>query len=381
MTRIYLDHAATTPVHPEVIDSLMEAYNAEFGNPSSIHSAGRSAKKLIEDARDVIAKALCAKSREIIFTGSGTEADNLAITGAARANRSRGRHIITTKIEHHAVLRTCEALEKEGYDVTYLDVDAQGRVSVEAVEQALRKDTILVSIIYGNNEVGTIQPIRDIAFLLEDHQAYFHTDAVQTFGKVHVDVQETPIDLLSLSAHKINGPKGVGALYIREKTPLIKVIHGGEQERKQRAGTQNVPGIAGLKKAVEIAQINMDDKIQSLLTFRNVLLETLKGAGIDYQVNGDPEHFLPHIINLYFPGIPLEAMLMNLDLLGVAVSSGSACTAGSVEPSHVLVAMFGAESEQSKASLRISFGYGLTVEDVKTAASIIAETVKKLKNN
>lgn len=381
MTRIYLDHAATTPVHPEVIDSLMEAYNAEFGNPSSIHSAGRSAKKLIEDARDVIAKALCAKSREIIFTGSGTEADNLAITGAARANRSRGRHIITTKIEHHAVLRTCEALEKEGYDVTYLDVDARGRVSVEAVEQALRKDTILVSIIYGNNEVGTIQPIRDIAFLLEDHQAYFHTDAVQTFGKVHVDVQETPIDLLSLSAHKINGPKGVGALYIREKTPLIKVIHGGEQERKQRAGTQNVPGIAGLKKAVEIAQINMDDKIQSLLTFRNVLLETLKGAGIDYQVNGDPEHFLPHIINLYFPGIPLEAMLMNLDLLGVAVSSGSACTAGSVEPSHVLVAMFGAESEQSKASLRISFGYGLTVEDVKTAASIIAETVKKLKNN
>lgn len=381
MTRIYLDHAATTPVHPEVIDSLMEAYNAEFGNPSSIHSAGRSAKKLIEDARDVIAKALCAKSREIIFTGSGTEADNLAITGAARANRSRGSHIITTKIEHHAVLRTCEALEKEGYDVTYLDVDAQGRVSVEAVEQALRKDTILVSIIYGNNEVGTIQPIRDIAFLLEDHQAYFHTDAVQTFGTVHVDVQETPIDLLSLSAHKINGPKGVGALYIREKTPLIKVIHGGEQERKQRAGTQNVPGIAGLKKAVEIAQINMDDKIQSLLNFRNVLLETLKGAGIDYQVNGDPEHFLPHIINLYFPGIPLEAMLMNLDLLGVAVSSGSACTAGSVEPSHVLVAMFGAESEQSKASLRISFGYGLTVEDVKTAASIIAETVKKLKNN
>ncbi len=235
-----------------------------------------------------------------------------------------------------------------------------------------------MTIIYGNNEVGTIQPIRELAFAVKDHQAYFHTDAVQAFGTADLDVQDTPIDLLSVSGHKINGPKGVGALYVKDKIPFDSVIHGGEQERKRRAGTQNVPGIAGFSRAVELSQETLSSRIETYLGYRHKLLETLDNNNVHYAVNGDPEHFLPHILNLYFPGVSIESLLMNLDLAGVAVSSGSACTAGSVEPSHVLIAMFGPEKERAKCSLRISFGLGLTEEDVTEAAQIIAETVNRL---
>lgn len=378
MAFIYLDHAATTPVHPNVLEAMMEVYKNEFGNPSSIHQAGRKAKTIIDEGREIIARAIGATPKEIIFTGGGTESDNMAIIGAARANRTKGKHIITTKIEHHAVLNTCQFLEKDGFEVTYLDVDARGRVSLEALKKALREDTILVTIIYGNNEVGTLQPIREIAFALQDHQAYFHTDAVQAFGTVHLDVQETPIDLLSISAHKINGPKGVGALYIKDKTSLEAVLHGGEQERKRRAGTQNVPGIAGLSAAVEESQKTLPSRISTYLNYRKLVLETLDQLGTLYYLNGDPEHFLPHIVNLYFPGVSIESLLMNLDLSGVAVSSGSACTAGSVEPSHVLAAMFGSGDDRAKSSLRISFGYGLTNDAVAEAAQKISETVNRL---
>ncbi|ACJ33116.1 Cysteine desulfurase family aminotransferase [Anoxybacillus flavithermus WK1] len=378
LERIYLDHAATSPVHPQVVEAMVPYMTTYFGNPSSIHSFGRETRRALDEAREIIAKTIGAKANEIIFTSGGTEADNLAIIGVAMANRERGRHIITTSVEHHAVLNTCKYLQKQGFDVTYLPVDEHGIISVEQLKSALRDDTVLVSIMFGNNETGVLQPIHDIGQLLRDHDVYFHTDAVQAYGLVPIDVHELGIDSLSVSSHKINGPKGVGFLYVREGVRLTPHIYGGEQERKRRAGTENVPGIVGLQKAAELAQQTMSEKRALYEQFQRIMLMTFEREGIDYAVNGHETNRLPHVLNVAFFGTNVEALLVNLDLAGIAASSGSACTAGSIDPSHVLVAMYGNESDRIRSSVRFSFGYGNTLEQVERAAYDIAKIVKRL---
>ncbi|USK69316.1 cysteine desulfurase family protein [Peribacillus asahii] len=378
MNRIYLDHAATSPMHPNVIDKMMTVMKSEFGNPSSIHAFGRQARHVLDEARMGIAASIGAERNEIIFTSGGTEADNTALIGIAEANKARGKHIITTEIEHHAILHTSQYLEKEGFEVTYLPVNSEGLISVADVKAALREDTILVSIMYGNNEVGTIQPIAEIGALLKEHQAYFHTDAVQAYGLVPIDVNALHIDLLSVSAHKINGPKGIGFLYVREGVKLQPHAHGGEQERKRRAGTESVPAIAGFAEAVKIAQQTRAEKAEKYRTFKDILLARFEEAGIQYQLNGSLEASLPHVLNVSFPGTNVESMLVNLDLAGIAVSSGSACTAGSIDPSHVLVAMFGKNSERTKNSIRFSFGLNNTNEEIKQAADETVKIVSRL---
>ncbi|WEG14089.1 cysteine desulfurase family protein [Pullulanibacillus sp. KACC 23026] len=380
MDRIYLDHSATTPMHPEVIQAMLPVMEHVFGNPSSIHAFGREASKLMEEARTAIAKSIQAKPKEIIFTGGGTEADNLAIIGAARAakQKKKGNHIITTAIEHHAVLKTCEDLEKNGFEVTYLKVDESGIISLSELEAAIRPETILVSVMYGNNEVGTLQPIEAIGKLFKETDILFHTDAVQAFGLESINVQALNIDLLSMTGHKINGPKGIGFLYCQEEVTLSTHLHGGEQERKRRAGTQNVPGIVGLKKAIEIMEATREEKRVLYRGLQDVLLETLDKEGIQYEINGDRTNRLPHILNLFFPGVQVESLLMNLDLSGVAVSSGSACTAGTAQPSHVLSAMYGEAGERPLSSIRISFGLYNTKEQVSEAAVILAQVVNRL---
>jgi cysteine desulfurase len=380
LDRIYLDHAATSPVHPDVVERMIPFMTEVFGNPSSIHYFGRQSRQAVDEARAVVAKSIGAKESEIIFTSGGTEADNIALIGTAMANRHRGRHIITTMIEHHAVLRACEYLEKQGFEVTYLPVDQKGNVSLTDVKAALRDDTILVSIMFANNEVGVLQPIGEIGELLKDHQAYFHTDAVQAYGLVPINVNDHHIDLLSVSSHKINGPKGIGALYVRETVKLSPLFYGGEQERKRRAGTENVAGIVGFAKAVEIAQETMNHKQQEYRLMREAMLSIFAESGISYYVNGNQDHCLPHIVNVAFPGTNVESMLVNLDLAGIAASSGSACTAGSIDPSHVLVAMFGKESERIRSSVRFSFGLGNTKEQIERAASETVKIVKRLTN-
>jgi cysteine desulfurase len=380
LDRIYLDHAATSPVHPDVVERMIPFMTEVFGNPSSIHYFGRQSRQAVDEARAVVAKSIGAKESEIIFTSGGTEADNIALIGTAMANRHRGRHIITTMIEHHAVLRACEYLEKQGFEVTYLPVDEKGNVSLADVKAALRDDTILVSIMFANNEVGVLQPIREIGELLKDHQAYFHTDAVQSYGLVPIDVNDHHIDLLSVSSHKINGPKGIGALYARKTVKLSPLFYGGEQERKRRAGTENVAGIVGFAKAVEIAQETMLHKQQEYRLMREAMLSIFAESDISYYVNGNQDHCLPHIVNVAFPGTNVESMLVNLDLAGIAASSGSACTAGSIDPSHVLVAMFGKESERIRSSVRFSFGLGNTKEQIERAASETVKIVKRLTN-
>ncbi|MGG4040435.1 cysteine desulfurase family protein [Bacillus smithii] len=378
MERIYLDHAATSPVHPEVIQVLTETMQNHYGNPSSIHYFGRDARQVVDQAREFIAKSIHANFDEIIFTSGGTEADNLALIGVARGMADKGKHIITTAVEHHAVLHTCEFLEKEGFEVTYLPVDETGRISVEELKKALRDDTILVSIMFANNEVGTLQPIREVGELLTNHQAVFHTDAVQAYGLADIDVQDLHIDLLSVSSHKINGPKGVGFLYVRDGVRLIPTVHGGEQERKRRAGTENVASIAAFAKAVEISQKTKPEKYAFYHKLKQLLIETLKKEGVDFSINGTLEHSLPHVVNLSFPGTNVEAMLVNLDLEGIAASSGSACTAGSVDPSHVLRAMFGSQSDRLTNSIRFSFGINNTEDQILQAAAIISKIVKRL---
>lgn len=378
MERIYLDHAATSPVHPEVIQVLTETMQNHYGNPSSIHYFGRDARQVVDQAREFIAKSIHANFDEIIFTSGGTEADNLALIGVARGMADKGKHIITTAVEHHAVLHTCEFLEKEGFEVTYLPVDETGRISVEELKKALRDDTILVSIMFANNEVGTLQPIREVGELLTNHQAVFHTDAVQAYGLADIDVQDLHIDLLSVSSHKINGPKGVGFLYVRDGVRLIPTVHGGEQERKRRAGTENVASIAAFAKAVEISQKTKPEKYAYYHKLKQLLIETLKKEGVDFSINGTLEQSLPHVVNLSFPGTNVEAMLVNLDLEGIAASSGSACTAGSVDPSHVLRAMFGSQSDRLTNSIRFSFGINNTEDQILQAAAIISKIVKRL---
>ena len=378
MERIYLDHAATSPTDPRVVEKMLPYLTENFGNPSSIHSFGRESRKWLDGTRELIAREIGAHPNEIVFTSGGTEADNMAILGTALAREQQGRHIITTKIEHHAVLHTCNRLEEMGFDVTYLDVDESGRISAEQVKDALRDDTILVTVMYGNNEVGTIQPIDEIGDLLKDHRALFHTDAVQAFGFLPIDVQKSRIDMMSVSGHKLNGPKGTGFLYVNENVKLSQLLFGGEQERKRRAGTENVPGIAGLGEAVLLSGQEREEKSALYRRFKDIDIRTLEADGVSFDVNGSREHSLPHILNLYFPGVSVESLLVNLDMAGIAVSSGSACTAGSVLPSHVLSAMFGEEDDRLTSSIRISFGFGNTEEQVERAAKELAAIVQRL---
>lgn len=379
MERIYLDHAATTPMHPKVMEKMMEVMNSTFGNPSSIHAFGREARHQLDLARETIAKSIGAKEQEIIFTSGGTEADNMAIFGIAESYQHHGKHIITTQVEHHAVLHACQKLEKMGYEVTYLPVDETGRISLAELRNALREDTILMTIMYGNNEVGTIQPINEIGELLKDHQAIFHTDAVQAYGIESIDVQDSNIDLLSVSAHKINGPKGTGFLFAREGIKLLPRSFGGDQERKRRAGTENVASIAAFREAVLITGEERAAKREKFKSFKEILMKMLKEQQVEFHLNGSLENSLPHVLNLSFPGTNVEAMLVNLDLAGIAVSSGSACTAGSIKPSHVLVAMFGKESERLLNSIRFSFGFTTTEEQIIKAAEETTRIVFRLK--
>jgi cysteine desulfurase len=377
MQEIYLDHAATTPLHPEVLEAMLPFYSQFHGNPSSLHSFGQRTRHAVDEARAAIAGSLHASPSEIVFTSGGTEADNTAILGIASAHKDRGRHIITSQIEHHAVIDTCEFLEKNGYDVTYIPVDQQGKVSVESIRDAIRDDTILISIMYGNNEVGTIQPIHEIGEIARNRGIYFHTDAVQAYGTERIDVRSLSVDLLSISAHKINGPKGIGALYIGKKVKIDPHLHGGNQEKKRRAGTENVPGIIGFAKAAEIAGRSLEENRIKYDKYRAIMLAAWSDMQVPFTVNGSPERYLPHILNASFPGVRTEMMLMNLDIAGIAAASGSACTAGSFQVSHVLEAM-GVAEDILQSAIRFSFGYGNTEEQIREAAIKTGEIVLRM---
>ncbi|WP_407269546.1 cysteine desulfurase family protein [Radiobacillus sp. PE A8.2] len=378
MKPIYLDHAATTPVHPEVIQAMIPALEDIYGNPSSVHHFGRKARQLLDQARTVMAKSIHATEKDIIFTSGGTEADNIALIGSAMVNKDKGNHIITTTIEHHATLHAAEYLEKQGFKVTYLPVNEEGQVSVKQLEAALTDDTIVVSVMYVNNETGVIQPIKEIGAVLKEHQAYFHTDAVQAYGTLDIDVKELGVDLLSVSSHKINGPKGIGFLYAREGIKVQSLLHGGQQERKRRPGTEHVAGIKGFQHAVEIAVKERQEKVNTYRNYKQLFIDHLEKAGVNFAVNGNLEKIVPTIINLSFPGTNVEALLTNFDLSGIAASSGSACTAGSVEPSHVLSAMYGSEDRRTVNSIRFSFGLANTEENVVEAAERVTKIVKRL---
>ncbi|OZT13570.1 cysteine desulfurase NifS [Priestia aryabhattai] len=378
MERIYVDHAATSPVHPAVVERMTTFMHEHFGNPSSIHHYGRESRRYLDEARQTIASSIGARENDIIFTSGGTEADNMALIGVALANKHRGNHIITTSIEHHAVLHTCQFLEEQGFEVTYLPVDETGRVSIEDIKRSLTDKTILVSVMYGNNEVGTIQPISEIGALLKEHGAYFHTDAVQAYGLISLNVQQLGVDLLSVSSHKINGPKGIGFLYVAPHVVLSPLLFGGEQERKRRAGTENMASIVGFEQAVRIAQESLKERAVQYKQFKERMMQILEEEQVSFNVNGNVDYALPHVLNLSFERVNVESMLVNLDLAGIAASSGSACTAGTVDPSHVLVAMFGKECDRITSSIRFSFGLGNTMEQIEELARKTATIVKRL---
>lgn len=381
MKEIYLDNAATTPVSDEVYTELMDKYKNIYGNASTLYGLGRESKAVMENARDVIAKSINADPDDIVFTSGGSESDNTAITQTAIACKSLGNHIITTAIEHEAVIRPCEALEKMGFRVTYLPVDEYGNISLDDFKAALDDQTILVSIMTGNNEVGSVMPIHEIGEILKDHQAWFHTDAVQAYGLLDIDVQRDHIDMLSTSAHKINGPKMIGFLYRRKGVNFPSLIKGGDQEEKRRAGTENVPAIAGFAKAVQT--ITPEEKAHrqaKYLKFKHYIADKLKQNGVEFEVNGRiTEDNLNHVFNIWLKGISTYVMQTNLDLAGIAVSGGSACTAGSIEPSHVLVAMYGKDSPRISESIRISFGRYNTTEDLDKLVDAITKIVNRVK--
>ncbi|QXE00518.1 cysteine desulfurase family protein [Terribacillus sp. DMT04] len=377
MKSIYLDHAATSPMHPDVIQAMIPVMEGTFGNPSSVHAFGREARHIVDVARDKVAASIGASDKQIIFTSGGTEADNMALIGTAIARKEQGKHIITTAIEHHATLHAANYLESQGFDVTYLPVDTTGAVKLEDLQAALRPDTILVSVMMINNETGIIQPVQAIGELLKSHAAYFHTDAVQAYGTEEIDVVSLGVDLLSVSAHKINGPKGIGALYVADHVRIKPITYGGEQERKRRAGTENVASIAGFGKACELAMHQRAERKAVYQDLQDTFVSELEAAGTNFFINGDTDHRSAGIVNLSFPGTNVESLLMNFDLSGVTVSSGSACTAGSVDPSHVLKAMYG-EDERVTNSIRFSFGYGNTAEAVAEAAQTVAAIIKRL---
>lgn len=375
----YFDNAATTKISKEVIDSMQPYLNEIYGNASSIYSIGRETKKAIEVAREKVAKAINADSNEIYFSGSGTEADNWAIKGIAFANQHKGKHIITTNIEHHAVLHTCEYLEKFGFETTYVPVKENGIVDVNDIKGATREDTILISVMLANNEIGTIQPIKEIGELAKEKNIYFHTDAVQTIGNIPVDVKELNVDLLSLSAHKFHGPKGVGVLYIRDGVNIDNLLHGGGQEKRRRASTENIAGIVGLGTAIEIATKDIPKKAEYLKTLREKTINGLTENIPEIIVNGDREKRLPGNVNVCFKYIEGESILLHLDQYGICASSGSACTSGSLEPSHVLLAI-GLPHEIAHGSLRLSFSEENTEEEVDYLLEKLPPIIKNLRN-
>lgn len=375
---IYLDHAATTPVKPEVLETMLPYFTQNYGNASSIYTLGRESKKAIEEARDKVAAVIGAQGREIFFTGSGTEADNWAIKGIAYANRQKGNHIITTAIEHHAVLHACQYLESDGFKVTYLPVDENGFVSPQQVLEAITPETILITIMFANNEIGTIQPIAEIGKIAKEKGVYFHTDAVQAVGNIPINVQDLNIDLLSLSGHKFNGPKGVGALYIRKGTKIVSFLHGGAQERGRRASTENVAGIVGLGKAIEIAGANLEQHRAKLIELRERTIREITSRIPFVKLNGDRHQRLPGNVNFSFEFIEGESLLLMLDMKGIAASSGSACTSGSLDPSHVLLAI-GLPHEIAHGSLRITFGDENTHEDVDYLMEVLPPIVERLR--
>ncbi len=376
---VYADYAATTPVKPEVVDKMMTVYQTHFGNPSSIHSQGRDARSLLDVSRRTVANYLNAQPNEVVFTSGATESNNTIIKGIAYANQYKGKHLITTKIEHHSVLNVFEYLEQQGFEVTYLDVTPEGLVDIEQLHKSLREDTTLVSIMFVNNEVGTVQHVYDIQQVLAPYQAYFHMDAVQAVGHLPIDVEDLKVDALSMTAHKFGGPKGVGVLYIKNGTRVTFSQLGGEQETKRRAGTENLAQIVGLAEALKIAESSRDDNNVYLAQLREHLLVALQDRAIPFEYNGSMIDSTNHIINLYFPFIDVETLLTLLDLAGVYVSSGSACTAGSTIPSHVLLAMFGENSPRVNQSVRISINEQLTAKDMQLIATEIQKIYLKFK--
>lgn len=380
MEQIYLDNAATTPMSPAVIDLIRNEMKNDFGNASSTHGFGRKARNVVESARHTIAQAINAKDQEIIFTSGGSESNNNVIFGVAELRKDIGKHLITTKIEHESVLRSMQKLESQGYSVTYLDVDRDGRISLDDLKQALTPDTILVSVMAVNNEVGTVNPLKEIGEMVAETNAYFHVDAVQGLGNIDLDVQDMKIDFMSTSAHKINGPKFLGFLYERDGIRLPNLIYGGDQEMKRRAGTENVPGIAGFGLAVEETQVVSKAELQEKYTnFQKLVLDRLDQAGIDYEVNSPLTGLVSHhVLNLRIKGASTYLLIANLDLAGFAVSGGSACTAGSLTPSHVLTAMFGPDSPRISESIRVSFGRYNTAEEVAAFADALIKVAKRM---
>ncbi|WP_297198921.1 cysteine desulfurase NifS [Thermanaeromonas sp.] len=378
MRKVYLDHSATTPVRPEVLEEMLPYLKEEFGNPSSLYSWGRQAKKAIEEARARVAGLIGAQPEEIVFTSGGTEADNMALIGVAYANQKKGKHIITSSIEHHAVLDTAQYLQRQGFKVTFLPVTPEGLVRVEDVEEAITDETILISIMHVNNEVGTIQPIQEIGKLARERGIIFHTDAVQSVGKIPVNVDELNVDLLSASAHKIYGPKGVGCLYIRKGTRIQPLLHGGGQERKRRAGTENVPGIVGFGKAAELAGQELESEGKRLKALRDKLIDGVLERIDHVQLNGDRERRSPINANFSFKYVEGESILLSLDMKGIAASSGSACTSGSLDPSHVLLAM-GIPHEVAHGSVRMTLGRDNTEEDIDYVLEVLPEIIERLR--
>ena len=379
MRSIYLDHNATTPVHSEVLEEMLPYLKEKFGNASSIHSFGREAKVGLEYAREKVAKLFNCAPSEIYFTSGGTESDNLAIKGVAFANRRKGKHIITSSIEHHAVLESCKYLQKEGFEITFLPVDKYGFVDPDEFGKNIRNDTILVSIMHTNNEIGTIQPLNELANITKEKGVYFHTDAVQSAGKIPLDTEKIPIDLASISGHKIYGPKGVGAIYIRKGVRITPLAHGGHHERSRRAGTENIPGIVGLGKAAEIALRDMEDQYRHLKSLTEAFFKKLQEKIVDISLNGHSEKRIPSTLNISFKGVEGESIILSLDMKGVAVASGSACTSGSLEPSHVLSAL-GIDPAIAQSSIRFSFGRGNTMEDVDYVCEVLPEIIERLRS-
>ena len=376
---IYLDNAATTRTAPEVVEAMLPYFTEQYGNPSAIYSLGSAGKKAINEARRTIAAAIGAKPEEIYFTAGGTEADNWALKAAAECCAGKGRHIITTKIEHHAVLHACGYLEKNGYEVTYLDVDRDGILDPEALKEAIRPDTVLISVMFANNEIGTIQPIREIGAIARERGILFHTDAVQAFGQIPIDVEEMHIDMLSASAHKLNGPKGTGMLYIRSGLKIRSFIHGGAQEKGVRAGTENVPGIVGFAAAVRRALSRMEEKAGRERELRDYLIRRIEGEIPCCRLNSHREKRLPGNVNISFRFIEGESLLIMLDMRGVCASSGSACTSGSLDPSHVLLAI-GLEHEEAHGSLRMTLSEENTQEELDEVVGHLAEIVQRLRD-
>jgi cysteine desulfurase len=379
MKNVYMDYSATTYVKPEVVEEMLPYFTEKFGNPSSFYGISRETKRAIDKAREQVAKVLNCLPEEVYFTGGGSEADNWAIKGIASAHKNKGNHIITTKVEHHAVLETCEYLEKNGCEVTYLDVDEEGFINLEDLKNAITDKTILVSIMFANNEIGTIQPIKEIGEICREKKIFFHTDAVQAVGNVPVDVKEMNIDMLSLAGHKIYGPKGIGVLYIKKGIKIDNLIHGGAQERNRRAGTENIASIVGLGKALELATNNLEEHMEKLILLRDKLMDGL--LKIPYtRLNGPRgDKRLPGNVNVCFRFIEGESILLSLDFKGVCASSGSACTSGSLDPSHVLLAI-GLPHEIAHGSLRLSMGDGSTEEDVDYVLEVVPPIIERLRN-